>query len=100
MAQIDGKPVRPPAIIPADPAVPPLQVTGAEPCAQTDPEEWFPQHGHNPTAVRLCLASCPLLADCRAWALANPTLASDGIWGGLTRAQRAGALRKSMRKAA
>ncbi|MBC2869841.1 WhiB family transcriptional regulator [Streptomyces mexicanus] len=74
-------------------------MTGGEPCQQTDPEEWFPQHGHNPTAVRLC-HSCPLLADCRAWALANPQLAAEGIWGGLTRAQRAAIQRNNLRAAA
>ncbi|MFE0453124.1 WhiB family transcriptional regulator [Streptomyces sp. NPDC058914] len=99
MAQTTTATVRPPAIALADPAVPYPQMTGAEPCRQTDPEEWFPEHGHNATAVRLC-GSCPLAADCRKWALANPTLASDGIWGGLTRAQRHALLRSNLRTAA
>lgn len=99
MAQKDGKPARPPVIVLADLSVPYPQMTGAEPCRQTDPEEWFPGHGHNATAVRLC-HTCPLLADCRAWALANPELASEGIWGGLTRAQRAALRRNEMRQAA
>ncbi|MEW1551296.1 WhiB family transcriptional regulator [Streptomyces tsukubensis] len=96
MAQKDGKtspPARFPALVLADPAVPYPEMTGAEPCRQTDSEEWFPDHGHNVTAVEMCL-SCPVKAACLAWALANPSLASDGIWGGLTRAQRV-ALRRS-----
>jgi WhiB family redox-sensing transcriptional regulator len=99
MTQKKAAPARPPAIVLLNPAGPRLVTTGAEPCAQTDPDEWFPQHGHNPTAQRLC-ATCPLYRECQEWALANPELASDGIWGGLTRKQREALQRRNARKAA
>jgi len=38
-------------------------------------------------AKRICNA-CPILSDCREWALAHPDLASHGTWGGLTGTER------------
>ncbi|QDN84363.1 WhiB family transcriptional regulator [Streptomyces sp. RLB3-6] len=73
----------------ADPEVPFPELTGGEPCRQTDSESWFPEQGDNGGFARsLCLTSCPVLQECRSWALANPQLASDGIWGGMTRSER------------
>lgn len=46
---------------------------------------WF---GANPHAAKQVCADCPVLAACRDWALEqDPTL--DGVWGGLSRADRA-----------
>ena len=59
-------------------------------CAQTDPELFFPEQGGDPGRVReakkVC-ASCDVQAECLAYALAHNE--RDGIWGGLTRLQRA-----------
>lgn len=59
------------------------------PCAQTDPELWFPEKGANVSVPRrLCREACPLLAACRSWALAHPQDTAHGIWGGLTARER------------
>lgn len=53
-------------------------------CAQTDPELFFPEHGHADqaaTAKRIC-GSCDLSPQCREWAIA--TGQDHGVWGGLS----------------
>lgn len=56
-------------------------------CAQTDPELFHPEKGGSPKAAkRVCLA-CDVRAQCLAWAIANDE--QDGVWGGLSRAERA-----------
>ncbi|MFE7442377.1 WhiB family transcriptional regulator [Streptomyces chartreusis] len=86
-------------VVLADPEVPYPEMTGDEPCRTTDPEEWFPEQGVNGLiAKRMCL-SCPILAQCRSWALANPQLADFGIWGGTSRGERIAARRREARKA-
>ena len=54
-------------------------------CAGMDPELWFPAAGQSPRAKRIC-AACPVRAECLAFALALGSV--QGIWGGLTEAQR------------
>lgn len=54
-------------------------------CAQTDPEQFFPEKGHGQAeesrqAKRVC-AKCPVAAQCLEWALAND---ETGIWAGTT----------------
>jgi hypothetical protein len=44
--------------------------------------------------------TCPTLDDCRAWALANPHLAAEGVWGGMTRTERNAVRRNQMGRAA
>lgn len=64
-------------------------------CRQGDPEMWFPDrinNGHDTeTAKRWCRA-CPVLAQCRAYALREegdePAETRYGIWGGMTPRER------------
>lgn len=65
-------------------------------CSQVDPELWFAEPGEwtrTREAKRLC-RTCPLIAACRAWALAHPGLAEFGVWGGLTPHERSTVRRK------
>jgi len=54
-------------------------------CAEVDPDLWFEPESKR-AAIRIC-HTCPVIAECRAWALADPTL--EGIADGLTQKQRA-----------
>lgn len=61
-------------------------------CRDHDPELFFPASEAGPAAERqvaqakaVCHADCPVLEQCRAYALANSL---DGIWGGMTEAER------------
>lgn len=64
-------------------------------CGQTDPEIFFPgKEGSTAPAKRVC-AACPVLAECRAWAIPNEVY---GIWGGLSEQERRKA-RSAARKA-
>jgi hypothetical protein len=40
----------------------------------------------SPAAVRMCTRYCPVLSQCRAWALAQPS--QPGVLGGMTRRER------------
>jgi WhiB family redox-sensing transcriptional regulator len=51
-------------------------------CAQVDPELWFPEKGGTPEPAKRVCAVCPVLSECRAYALANIEL--FGVWGGLS----------------
>ncbi|MEU8362352.1 WhiB family transcriptional regulator [Nonomuraea sp. NPDC048882] len=62
-------------------------------CRNQTPETFFlvtyqPASANVRAAKTIC-QGCPVVADCLAWALANPQLASDGIWGGTTPIERA-----------
>lgn len=57
-------------------------------CCHCDPDMFFPE-GHadgrqtgEAAAVAVCRSACPVMAECRAWALA--TRQEFGVWGGLT----------------
>lgn len=65
-------------------------------CAQTDPDLWFPDKGNwtSSRSARALCQTCPLLAACRSWALANPDEAREGIWGGLTERERSAERRR------
>ncbi|MFH8625942.1 WhiB family transcriptional regulator [Streptomyces vietnamensis] len=68
---------------------PVFTTTGAEPCVGLD--VFFPDDYHDNREVNRAKAlcwTCPVLQECRAWALDNPGLATHGIWGGLTPKQR------------
>ncbi|MFL6123737.1 WhiB family transcriptional regulator [Actinophytocola sp.] len=55
-------------------------------CAQTDPEAFYPdEHGSVAPAKAVC-AVCPVLAECRAYAL--ETGQRFGVWGGLSAHER------------
>ena len=56
-------------------------------CAAVDPDLWF-QPANTvaaKAAIRIC-RTCPVMLECRTWALADATL--EGIAGGLTEQQR------------
>lgn len=57
-------------------------------CAQIDPELWFPDGGDYRAAKQIC-ATCPVTAECLAFALQNETSGYRyGVYGGLTAKQR------------
>ena len=62
-------------------------------CAQSDPEAWFPEAGEAATLAKAICGTCPVLAPCRAYALARPEL--RGIWGGLSERERRAARREA-----
>lgn len=86
-------------VVLADPEVAFPEMTGAEPCRQADPEEWFPEQGNNGLAAKRMCFSCPARLECQNWALANPQLAAEGIWGGMTRSERNAVRRNQTRQA-
>ncbi len=55
-------------------------------CAQTDPELWFPEMGGSSSAAKAVCARCPVLDDCREWALAQEDF--HGICGGMSHRER------------
>jgi hypothetical protein len=63
-------------------------------CAQTDPDMWFAERvldyvttdGHKKAAAIAICQRCPVLEQCRAYAIADPHL--EGIWGGTTERER------------
>ncbi|MCX4993515.1 WhiB family transcriptional regulator [Streptomyces sp. NBC_00568] len=64
--------------------------TGAEPCAGSRGfflDSYAPQTREVLAAGALC-RRCPVAKSCLIWALANPTLAYDGIWAATTPSQR------------
>ena len=60
-------------------------------CVGADPELFFPAADGGPaqveqeTAAKAVCANCPVLAECREWALAT---LPDGVAGGLTERER------------
>ncbi|MEU2380381.1 WhiB family transcriptional regulator [Streptomyces misionensis] len=97
--ETNGKPTPVIAIPLADPSVPYPEISGSEPCLQ-DPDVWFPEQGVNAGPAKAFCRTCPVMADCLAWALANPHLTSDGVWGGTTTTERNAVRRNAMRRAA
>jgi WhiB family redox-sensing transcriptional regulator len=56
-------------------------------CAQTDPEIFFPKKGDSARDAKLvCQSSCPVRAECLAYALENDE--RFGIWGGYSERER------------
>ncbi|MCL7430311.1 WhiB family transcriptional regulator [Streptomyces sp. YS415] len=72
-------------------SVPMPFTTGAEACATASDAFFLEQYqAGSPevlAATALC-GRCPLVRPCLIWALDNPTLAYDGIWGATTPPQR------------
>ena len=67
---------------------------GTQPCAQTNPELFFPEKTTSPSEVRAALNvcnNCEFKTLCLEYALRNPVL---GIWGGTTDIQRRSLKRK------
>lgn len=71
-------------------------------CAQTDPEEFFPEKGERTAAAKKVCFSCPVRVQCLEYAMAAETAESDrfGIWGGLTARERRQLARESGRERA
>lgn len=59
----------------------------AEPtlCAEK-PDDWFPEKGQPVGWVKALCRSCWMLQECRKYGLDHPD--EDGVWGGLTPAER------------
>lgn len=56
-------------------------------CRGVEPDAFFPPSGVNvPPEVRALCGRCPVLTQCREWAIARPEC--TGVWGGLTDRQR------------
>lgn len=55
-------------------------------CAQTDPEEFFPEKGGPTRAAKAVCAVCPVAAECLDYALKRGE--RYGIWGGLSERER------------
>lgn len=66
-----------------------LHVAGPAPCEEGAPDAWWPTGGDNTDAALAarCCAGCPARVECFTYALAADE--RDGIWGGLTPAERA-----------
>ncbi|MEV7940885.1 WhiB family transcriptional regulator [Kitasatospora sp. NPDC088264] len=96
-----------PKLQPANADVPYPALRGDEPCrrADVDPETFWPEGAQaeerTAEAKRLC-DGCRIgtRTACLAWALANPTLAGEAIWAGLTAGERRNALRRFKKNAA
>ncbi len=66
-------------------------------CAETDPEVFFPEKGNNPHAAKRVCSHCPVLAECREWALERHV--PYGVWGGLSERDRRKIIRDRGHKA-
>jgi len=55
-------------------------------CAQVDPELWFPEKSGSPRGAKAICARCPVITDCREWAL--ETGEAFGVLGGLSARER------------
>jgi WhiB family redox-sensing transcriptional regulator len=70
---------------------PDFMQNGHPPCSEVDPELYFPDKGNSSgspkdvaVAKKIC-KTCPYLAECLSWAVANDEI---GIWGGTTQKDR------------
>ena len=55
-------------------------------CAQTDPEQFFPEKGGTTAHAKKVCASCPVRVECLEYALTNGE--RYGIWGGTSERER------------
>lgn len=55
-------------------------------CASVDPELWFPERGGNNEEARAICARCPVVAECREYALRNKE--RYGLWGNTSEKDR------------
>ena len=55
-------------------------------CAQTDPEEFFPEKGGSTREAKRVCSSCEVRSECLEYALENDE--RFGIWGGLSERER------------
>lgn len=59
------------------------ELAGAECATHPDPDLWF-RDEDQAEAKLLCNRVCPAQRACLDFALRNPAVASDGVWGGKT----------------
>ena len=57
-------------------------------CRGIPVELFFPERGQLPTDAKRVCRGCPLLIQCRRWALDQPVAELHGVWGGLTQHER------------
>lgn len=55
-------------------------------CASTDPESFFPERGGSPRDAKKFCLSCPVRAQCLAYAMGRDE--RFGVWGGLSERER------------
>jgi WhiB family redox-sensing transcriptional regulator len=55
-------------------------------CAQTNPDAFFPEKGGSTKSPKSVCASCDVVGQCLAYALANDE--RFGIWGGMSERDR------------
>lgn len=55
-------------------------------CAETDPEEFFPDQGESSETAKKVCQGCPARKTCLAYALDNAI--PYGVWGGMSAAER------------
>ena len=67
-------------------------------CAQSDPEIFFPEKGGATAGAKALCKSCPVKADCLAYALKHDE--RFGVWGGLSERERRKLTRADRRNAA
>lgn len=63
-------------------------------CASVDPDIFFPDKGENARQAKRICAVCPVLEQCRHYALTNDVI---GVWGGMSDRDRAAARRSALR---
>jgi WhiB family redox-sensing transcriptional regulator len=56
------------------------------PCAQTDPEIFFPEDKQDVRLAKTICKTCPVISQCLAFALENSE--TFGVWGGTTARER------------
>lgn len=58
-------------------------------CAETDPEEFFPEQGGSTRMARLVCLACPVTAECLEYAMVHyEAFGQHGIWGATTSRER------------
>ena len=81
-----GKPRRI-AIVEPLPSVPSIgEWSEAGLCAQTDPDAFFPEKGSSTREAKRICARCPVLEECREYAL--DVMPTYGVWAGLSERDR------------
>jgi WhiB family redox-sensing transcriptional regulator len=71
-------------------------------CLDENPELFFPIGAGGPALAQIeeakaVCGNCPVLTQCRAWALENPKLAEFGVFAGLSEDERRSELRRRRR---
>jgi WhiB family redox-sensing transcriptional regulator len=72
-------------------------------CLEEDPELFFPIGNTGPALLQIeqakaVCARCSVVAECRAYALANPTLTDHGVFGGMSEDERRTEVRRRRRR--